>query len=77
VACEGMRNGWGVRFGVPGPSSHGLDGFASRDLHHCYLLERRHHDMMRPYVVPPRRLPHGAAYGHGADARIPGRPPNP
>jgi hypothetical protein len=58
-------------------SSHGLDGFASRDMHHCYLLEHRHHDMMRPYVVLPRGLPHGAAYGHGADARIPGRPPNP
>jgi hypothetical protein len=33
--------------------------------------------MMRPYVVLPRRLRHGAAYGHGANARIPGRPPNP
>jgi hypothetical protein len=52
-----------------------VSGFASRDMHHCHLLERRHHDMMRPYVVLPRRLPHGAAYGHGADARIPGRPP--
>jgi hypothetical protein len=68
----------GVRFGVPGPSSHGLDGVASRDMHHhCHLLEHRHHDMMGPYVVLPRGLPHGAAYRHGADARIPGRPPNP
>jgi hypothetical protein len=33
--------------------------------------------MMRPYVVLPRRLRHGAAFGHGVDARIPGRPPNP
>ena len=41
------------------------------------LLEHRHHDMMRPDVVLPRRLPHGAAYGHGADARIPGWPPTP
>lgn len=48
-----------------------------RDMRHCHLLEHRHHDMMRPDVVLPRRLPHGAAYGHGADARIPGRPPNP
>ena len=54
-----------------------VSGFASRDMHHCHLLEHRHHDLMRPYVVLPRRLPHGAAYGHGADARIPGRPPNP
>ena len=52
-------------------------GFASRDMRHCHLLEHRHHDMMRPYVVLSRRLPRGAAYGHGADARIPGRPPNP
>ena len=44
---------------------------------HCHPLEPQGHDMMRPYVVLPRRLPHGAAYGHGADARIPGRPPNP
>jgi hypothetical protein len=58
-------------------SSHGFDGFASRDLHHCQLLEYRHHEMMGPYVVFPRRLPHGAAYGHRADARIPGRPPTP
>jgi hypothetical protein len=56
-------------------SSRGFDGFASRDMHHCHLLEDRHHDMMRPYVVLPRGLSHGAAYGHGA--RIPGRPPNP
>lgn len=76
-ACEGRRSGWGVRFGVPGPHAHGFDGFASRDMHHCQLLEYRHQDMMRPYVVLPRRLPHGAAYGHGADARIPGRLPNP
>jgi hypothetical protein len=75
----GLEEEWmGVRFGVPGPLSHGLDGVASRDLrHHCHLLEHRHHDMMRPYVVLPRRLPHGAPYGHGADATIPGRPPNP
>jgi hypothetical protein len=33
--------------------------------------------MMGPYVVLPRRLRHGAADGYGADARIPGRPPNP
>jgi hypothetical protein len=57
-------------------SCHGCDGFANRDLH-SQLLEHRHHDMMRPYVVLSRRLPHGAAYGHGADARIPGRPPTP
>ena len=57
------------------PSSpHGFDG---RDMCHCHLLEHRHHDMMRPDVVLPRMLPHGAADGHGADARIPGRPPNP
>ncbi len=59
-------------------SSHGSDGFASRrDLHHCHLLDHRHHEMMRPYVVLARRLPRGVACGHGADARIPGRPPNP
>jgi len=58
-------------------SSHGLDGVASRDLHRCHLLEHRPHDKMRPYVVLARRLSHGAAYRHGADARIPGRPPNP
>ena len=52
---------------------HGID---DRDLPHCHPMEHRHHDMMRPYVVLPRRLPRGAAYGHGADARIPGRPPN-
>jgi hypothetical protein len=46
-------------------------------MHHCHLLEHRHHDMMGPDVVLPRRLPHGAADGYGADARIPGRPPNP
>jgi len=73
-ACEGRRSGWGVHFGVPGPPPHGFDG---RDMHHCHLLEHRHHDMMRPYVVLPRRLPDGAVDGHGADARIPGRPPNP
>jgi len=56
--------------------AHGFDGFANRDLH-SQLLEHRHHDMMRPDVVLPRRLPRRAAYGHGADARIPGRPPNP
>jgi len=28
-------------------------------------------------LVLPRRLRHGAAYGHGADARIPERPRNP
>jgi hypothetical protein len=67
----------GSRFAVPGPSSRGLDGVASRDMHHSYLLEHRHHDMMRPCLVLPRRRPHGAAYGHGADARITGRPPNP
>jgi hypothetical protein len=50
-----------------------LHGFEGRDLHHCHPMEHRHHDMMRPYVV----LPRGAADGHGADARIPGRPPNP
>ena len=55
-------------------SPHGFDG---RDLYHCHLLEHRHHDMMRPYVVLPRRLPRSAADGYGADARIPGRPPNP
>ena len=54
-----------------------MSGFASRDTHHCHLLEHRHHDMMRPYVVLPRRLPRSAADGYGADARIPGRPPNP
>jgi hypothetical protein len=75
-ADEGRRSGWGVRFGVPGPHPHGSDGFASRDMH-SQLLEHRHHDMMRPYLVLPRRQPHGAAYGHGAVARIPGRPPNP
>lgn len=42
----------------------------------AHPLEHRHHDMMRPYVVLPRRLPRGVADGHGADARIPGRPPN-
>ena len=31
---------------------------------------------MRPYVVLPRRLLQGAAYGH-ADARVPGRPQDP
>ena len=51
-----------------------MSGFASRDMHHCHLLEHRHHDMMRPYFLLPRRLPHGAAYGYGADARIPGQP---
>ena len=56
--------------------AHGLDGFANRDLH-SQLLEHRHHDVMGPYVVLPRRLPHGAVCGHGADARIPVRPPNP
>jgi hypothetical protein len=64
-------------FGVRGPHPYGFDGFASRDLRHRHLLEQRHHDMMRPYVVLPRRLAHGAASGHGADARIPGRPPSP
>ena len=54
-----------------------MSGSASRDMRHCHLLEHRHHDMLRPYVVLPRGLPHGAADGHGADARIPGRPPNP
>jgi hypothetical protein len=53
-----------------------LDGFASRDMYHCHLLEHRHHDMMGSYVVLPRRLPRGVAYGRGADARVPGRPPN-
>jgi hypothetical protein len=67
----------GVRFGVPGPHPTALTASPSRDMHHSYLPEHRHHDMMRPYLVLPRRLPHGAAYGHGADARIPGRPPNP
>jgi hypothetical protein len=57
--------------------AHGFDGFASRDLHHGQLLDHRHHEMMRPYVVLPGRRRDGAAYGHGADARIPGRPPNP
>jgi hypothetical protein len=76
-ACEGRTSGWGVRFGVPGPHPYGFDGFASCDMHHCHLLEHRHHDMMRPYVVLSRRLSYGAADGHGADARIPGRPPNP
>jgi hypothetical protein len=73
AAGEGMRSGWGVRFGVPGPLSHGLDGVAGRDLHRDHLLEDRHHDMMRPYVLLPRRLPYGA----GADARSPGWLPDP
>ena len=72
-ACEGRRSGWESASAF----HHGFDGFASRDMHRCHLLEHRHHDMMRPYVVLPRRLPHGAAYGHGAAARFPGRPPNP
>jgi hypothetical protein len=67
----------GSPFRRSGSPIHGFDGFASCDMNHCHLLEHRHHDMVRPYVVLPRRLPHGAAYGHGADARIPGRPPNP
>jgi hypothetical protein len=54
-----------------------VSGFASRDMHHGHPLEPQGHDMMRPYVVRPRRLPHGVAYGHGPDARIPGRPPSP
>ena len=49
-----------------------LDGFASRDPHHCHLLEHGHRDMMRPYLVLPRTLRHGTGYGHGA--RIPDRP---
>jgi hypothetical protein len=52
-----------------------VSGSASRDMRHCHLLE--HRDMLRPCVVLPRGLPHGAADGHGTDARIPGRPPNP
>jgi hypothetical protein len=56
---------------------HGFDGFASRDMRHCHLLEQRRHDMMRPYVVLPRRLPTAPHAAPTPDARIRGRPPSP